>query len=117
MRRTLLASLATVAALTAACGGTGAGNDTDTSTKTIPITFAGDSVTPNAEVVKVGVGQPVKLDVTADTPGQLHVHSSPAHTFDYKTGKTSITFAIDRPGVVDIESHNLNEIVVKLQVQ
>ena len=41
------------------------------------ITFTGDDVTPNGDRIDVEVGQPIELDVTADEPGEIHVHSSP----------------------------------------
>lgn len=116
VRRTITFWLAiAIMTLSTACGGPS--QPADTSTKKIAITFTGDSVTPNGSRVNLSVNQPVELDVTAEKPGQLHVHSSPDHTFDYKAGETTFTFAIDRPGIVDVESHDLSEIIVQLVVQ
>jgi hypothetical protein len=113
-RKSLMCLVIGVTMLGSACGGSSSG---DTSTKKIAVTFTADSVTPNGDTVDVSVNQPIELDVTADAPGQLHVHSDPAQTFDYKAGDTVITFAIGQPGVVDVESHSLNKIVVQLKVQ
>lgn len=116
MRRTTLACL-TVAIMTLASACGGSSGPGDTSTKKIAITITDSSVTPNGDTVDVDVDQPVELDVDAQSAGQLHVHSEPDHTFDYKAGTTTFTFAIDKPGIVDVESHALNKIIVQLQVQ
>ncbi len=65
----------------------------------------------------MSIDQPLELDVTAEKPGQLHVHSSPDHTFDYKAGETTFIFATGRPGIVGVESHELSKIIVQLGLQ
>ncbi len=117
MRRTF-AVLATV--LCAAVLLTGCGEDepaaTPPSSDSIEITFDGDSVTPSGERVEVERGEEVELVVQADEPGELHVHTSPEQQLEYGAGTTNLTLTIDEPGVVDIESHNLEVIVVQLEV-
>jgi hypothetical protein len=102
-----------------ACGGddsTPAGGSTET--KTIKVTFDGDTVTPNGERVDVAVGQPIELDVTADAPGEIHVHSNPEQELEYDKGSTTLTLEpIDQPGVVDVESHHLEATIVQLEVK
>ncbi|WP_232676164.1 hypothetical protein [Nocardioides sp. R-C-SC26] len=97
-----------------ACGGDGG----STTVKKIDITFSGSSVTPNGDRVKVDVDQPIDLIVTADEPGELHVHSEPEQSFEYEGGgaTTTIELQIARPGVVEVESHDLDELVVSLEV-
>ena len=93
----------------------GAGS-TSTGT-TISITFSGGSVTPQGKQVKVKAGTPFTLRIKADEPGELHVHSSPESEVAYTAGTTTKKLTIDRPGVVDVESHDLDKLVVQLEVR
>jgi ABC-type glycerol-3-phosphate transport system substrate-binding protein len=110
-----------LAALVLALGGLSAcGGDSSSSTsgpKKIDITFSGDSVTPNGEKVEVGVGQKIQLHVTADAPGEIHVHSTPEQQLEYEQGTTDLTLTIDKPGIVDVESHSLEKTIVQLEVR
>jgi hypothetical protein len=99
------------------CGGDDNSGDTNTPVK-IAVTINGDSVTPNGERVEVATGQTVELDVTADAPGEIHVHSTPEQEFEYDAGSTTLTLdPIDTPGVVDVESHTLDKVIVQLEVR
>jgi hypothetical protein len=102
-----------------ACGGDGSSSTADaTRTKQIEITITGDSVTPSGQEFDVAVGQPVELDVTADKPGEIHVHSSPEQEFEYQAGSSTIDLTpIEAPGVVTVESHTLEKTILKLKVQ
>jgi len=91
----------------------GSGDDHPT---TVNIEFSGDSVTPKGERVDVKAGEPVELVVKADEPGELHVHSTPEKELEYGAGTTMLTLTIDQPGVVDVESHDLDVVVVQLEV-
>lgn len=121
MRR-LIASVAVVAstlALTSACGDEEeppAGNGEPVS---IDITFEGDTVTPRGAEETVPQGSDVELVVEADKPGELHVHSSPELSLNYGAGTTTIPVKLSNqpPGVVDIESHDLDVIVVRLEIR
>ena len=99
---------------------TGCGEDAPTSgttgPETIEITFTGDSVEPNGERVEVERGQEITLVVKADEPGELHVHTEPEKELAYDAGTTELTLTIDEPGVVDVESHDLEVVVVQLEV-
>lgn len=117
MRKTFAALLtATVVLLSvtacAADQGEAAG---DGDGQTIKITFDGDSVEPNGERVKVDVDQPVVLEITADASGEIHVHSTPEQEIAYDAGTSEHTLRIDKPGVVDVESHDLGKTIVQLQ--
>ena len=119
MRR-LVATLAI--ALVAATTLEGCGNNDSTAsgppqTKVIAITVHGDNVDPNGERVDVAVGQRVELDVTADAPGEIHVHSSPEQEFEYDEGSSTIELdPIETPGVVTVESHTLDKVILQLRV-
>jgi hypothetical protein len=89
-----------------------AGDDTET----INITFSDGSVTPRGERVQIDAGQPVELVVKADEPGELHVHSTPEQELEYGAGTTSLKLTLDHPGVVDVEAHDLDVVIVQLEV-
>ena len=92
--------------------------ETADGTQQIEVTFAGDTVTPNGERVEVAVGEPVELVVTADKPGEIHVHSSPEQELTYRAGTSTLELdPIQRPGVVEVESHGLEKTIVQLEVR
>ena len=94
------------------------GDDQDLPTKTIDVTIEGDSITPNGDRVEVEVGQPIELVVKADAAGEIHVHSDPEQEFEYGSGTTTLTsFTIDKPGIVEVESHALEKTIVQLEVK
>ena len=75
-------------------------------------------MTPNGERVEVEVGQEIELVVTADEPGEIHVHSTPEQELAYGDGTTTLDDRrIDKPGVVDVESHDLEQVIVQLEVR
>ena len=120
MRRVLAAVavvLCTFATATACGDGSDGGSDADSETRTIDITFEGETMTPSGERVEVGVDQPIDLVVTADEPGEIHVHSDPEQEFAYAEGTTTFKLQIDRPGVVEVESHDLEKVIVQLEVK
>ena len=114
MRRLIAAvavALLTTLTLTA-CGGSSSSGDAGSTlpVKKIAITFNGDDVTPNGSDIDVKVGQRLEFDVTADKPGEIHVHSSPEQEFEYKAGTESITVdPIKAPGRITVESHTLEK--------
>ena len=86
-------------------------------TKTINVTFKGDTVTPQGKSLEIKAGKPLKLHITADEPGEIHVHSSPEQEIEYSAGTTDKTITIDQPGVVDVESHHLEKLIFQLEVR
>ena len=86
-------------------------------TPTVDITFKGDTVTPQGKEVEVKAGEPLKLHITADKAGEIHVHSSPEQHIEYGAGTTDKTLTIDQPGVVDVESHTLDKLILQLEVR
>jgi cytoskeletal protein RodZ len=84
---------------------------------TIEITFEGDTVTPNGERVAVPLGEEIDLVITADAPGELHVHSTPEQELAYEAGTSTLPLVIDQPGIVEVESHDLGLVVVQLEVR
>jgi hypothetical protein len=99
---------------------TGCGDDekpAPSGTKTIDITFSDGSVTPQGERIDVQAGQPVELLVKADEAGEIHVHSSPEQELEYGEGTTSLKLTIDKPGIVEVESHTLEKTILQLEVK
>lgn len=121
MRRIAPIAAALVLALGAltACGDDEpAPSGSDQETKTIEITFDGDTVDPSGERVEVSVGQPIELVVKADAAGEIHVHTKPDdQEFEYSEGTTTLPLTIDKPGLVDVESHDLDKVIVQLEVE
>lgn len=128
MRRTaaLVTAALTVLALSlmTGCSSTSstAGSSTSTGTgasdrKVITVTFKGGTVSPIAEQVDVNVGQTVVLDITADTAGEIHVHSTPEQHVEYGVGHTQASLgSFTFPTQIEVESHSLNKTILILQV-
>ena len=72
---------------------------------------------PNGVQKKVKAGKPITLHIVADKPGELHVHSSPEQEIEYDAGTSDKKLTIDRPGIVEVESHTLEQLVVVLEVR
>ncbi len=140
MRKGLVtaAVLSGVIALTAACGDDsegagsppaasatsssdapgGTGSDAGAGATSIEITISGDEVTPNGERVEAPLGEPVEFVITADSAGELHVHSDPEQELEYAAGTTVLELdPIDKPGIIEVESHDLGVTIVQLEVR
>lgn len=128
MRRliALAASVAAVATLTLTGCGTTTSSPTasgpassagDPHRKVIKVTFANGTVSPIAETLSVSVGDQIVLDIYADAPGEIHVHSTPEQHVDYAKGHSQHPIATSSfPTVIDVESHSLEKTILILQV-
>ncbi len=119
MRRVvLLAAVLTTLLTLAGCGSDdpapapAGGTATD---DRIEITFEGEAV-PQVQRVPVDVGEKVEIVIKSDQAGELHVHADPEQELDYEAGTTTLTLTIDQPGVVDIERHEPEALVLQLEV-
>ena len=83
----------------------------------VEITFSGDTVEPSGERVRVPAGEEFELLVTADAPGQIHVHATPEQVLSYEAGTSTLPLTIDQPGVVEVEAHELEVVIVQLEVR
>ena len=83
----------------------------------VDITFEGDSVTPNVQRVDAEVGEPLTLRISADRPGELHVHSTPEQEIAFPAGQSERKLTIDQPGVVDVEDHASGLVLLQLEVR
>ena len=82
----------------------------------IEVSFADGDVDPKGDRIQVGVGQEIVFDITADEAGELHAHTTEELTLDYPAGESEQTMVVDQPGVVEVESHDIDQIIVQLQV-
>ena len=83
----------------------------------VTVTREGDSFTPNGERVELGIDQPLVLTIESDEAGELHVHSTPEQEIAYDAGTSEHEIVIDRPGVVEVESHEPDVILLQLEVR
>jgi hypothetical protein len=114
----VIAVLAGAVSLTACGSDDNAAPASGQSTKRIDIKFEGSNVTPNGERVEVSMGQPVEFVVTADAPGEIHVHSSPEKQLEYEKGTTILKLgSFDKAGIIEVESHALEKTIVQLEVK
>ncbi|MGZ5399599.1 MAG: hypothetical protein ACXWDL_13310 [Nocardioides sp.] len=81
----------------------------------IELTFEGDDAPPT-ERVQVEPGEEIELVIRSDDAGELHVHSEPGQILPYAAGTTSLKLTIDAPGVVDVERHEPEALVLQLEV-
>ncbi len=123
-RPAALAAVLTLAgAVTLGCttteseGGDGGSDGGSGDPARVEITFEGGEVTPSGERVDVAVGEPVELVVIADEPGEIHVHSDPEQEIPYDEGTETFEIEISRPGVVEVESHDLDQVIVQLEAR
>ena len=117
MRRVLVSAVA----LASTVLGAGCGDDQEpgatAETKTIEITFSDGAVTPNGERVDVGRGQRIELVVKSDSEGEIHLHASPEQKLTYSEGTTTCPQQNDRAGLVEVEAHDLGQVIVQLEVE
>lgn len=126
-RRTAARAVAAAAGLalvlaTAGCSGDDGDGDGDGGGSTdepvvVEVTFEGDTVTPSGERVEVEVGQPIDLEVTADAPGEIHIHTDPEQEIAYEAGTETFELEVGRPGVIEVESHDLDQVIVQLEAR
>lgn len=106
------AALAAVLIL-AGCSGS---EEPDPESPRIELELRGEEA-PALERVEVSPGEEVEIVVTADQPGELHVHSQPEQVLEYDSGTSELTLSIDQPGVVDVERHDPEALVLQLEVR
>lgn len=117
MRHRLLPGLLAAAVLLAGCSASSDPAEPGVQPVRVEVTIADGSVEPSGERVDVRAGQPVELVVSSDTDGELHVHSDPEQSIEIHPGEIEETITIDRPGVVEVELHGADVVVVQLEVR
>lgn len=122
MRHSLVAAVALAAVALTGCSTEDAGREAGSGSGSgepvvVEVTIEGDRVEPAGDRVEVGVGQPVELVVDADAAGEMHVHSTPEQTVEFGAGSSEHTVVVDQPGVVEVELHDPEVVVVQLEVR
>lgn len=130
-------AISATALLLAGCGSTTETADTPTQSNTatvnptemtdtqhaperlvVDVTIKGGKVTPTNEQLQAGLDEQIVIRVDSDATDELHVHSSPEHTFPVAIGPAqSFQFSVGVPGRVDIELHELGTTIATVQVQ
>jgi plastocyanin len=103
----------------AGCGGSSGsdGGGGSSSPVTVTITEQNGSVSANSQLVQVAVGQKIVFKVSTDVADEVHVHSVPDHEFEIKPGpEQTFSFRVNTPGTVEVESHGLDQTILKLEV-
>jgi hypothetical protein len=114
--RTALTRLLVITTAALALTGCGSEDAPASDDNVVEITIDGDQITPNGDRVEVSLGEPVTFDITADRAGELHVHSTPEQELAFDEGETLVEATFDQPGVVEVEDHETDKVVVQLQV-
>ncbi len=84
--------------------------------KTQVITIEGDTVSPSAKRIDIGVGERLAVTVTSDRAGELHVHSSPEQELPFRAGSTALDIVVTSPGLVEVEEHQSGAVILRLYV-
>jgi len=84
----------------------------------LDVTIIDGEVTPRGARVQLRVGQPLTLSVHSDTADELHVHTDPEQEFEIKANDNQrFTFAVDQPGKVAVEVHQLDVVIAEVLVR
>jgi hypothetical protein len=84
----------------------------------IDVDIKGGNVTPTNEQLQAGIKEQIVIRVNSDAADELHVHSTPEHSFNVEAKPMQIfQFTVDVPGKVDVELHKLNKTIATIQVQ
>jgi hypothetical protein len=67
--------------------------------------------------VKAEVDEPITVHIDADTSGEIHVHSTPEQEIAFDKGTSTKRLTIRQPGIVDVEDHALDQVIVQLEVR
>jgi hypothetical protein len=136
-RAKILTMVAAAALITAGCGGSkgpdnaSAGpapssvspsdmsNDQSAPTRlVVDVQIKGGDVTPTNQQLQAALKEQIVIRVNSDAADELHVHSTPDHTFNVEAKPMqSFQFSVDVPGKVDVELHHLNKTIATITVQ
>jgi hypothetical protein len=84
----------------------------------VDVDIKGGNVIPTNEQLQAAANEQIIIKVSSDVDDELHVHSTPDHTFkvEPKSGQ-SFQFTVGVPGKVDVELHKANKIIATIAVQ
>jgi ABC-type glycerol-3-phosphate transport system substrate-binding protein len=84
----------------------------------IDVDIKGGNVNPTNEQLQAAVKEQIVIRVNSDAADELHVHSTPEHSFNVAAKPMqSFQFTVDVPGKVDVELHKLSKTIATVAVQ
>jgi hypothetical protein len=84
----------------------------------IDVTIKGGEINPTNAQLEAKTNEPIVVKINSDVADELHVHSTPEHTFKVEAKPAQqFQFTVDVPGKVDIELHQLGKTIATVQVQ
>jgi hypothetical protein len=85
----------------------------------VTITEANGEVSPNGQKLEARVGQQVVLDVTSDQDDEIHAHTGgEGYELEVKAGQPAHgTFTLTTAGSFEVESHELEKVIVVLNAR
>ncbi len=84
----------------------------------IDVTIKDGQVNPTNAQLEAKTNEQIVVKVDSDVADELHVHSTPDHTFKIEAKPAQqFQFSVDVPGSVDIELHHLNKTIATVQVR
>jgi hypothetical protein len=84
----------------------------------VDVTIKDGTVTPTNEQLQAALKEPIVIRVNSDAADQLHVHSTPEHTFNVEAKPAQVfQFTVDVPGKVDVELHHMDKTIATITVQ
>ena len=84
----------------------------------IDVTIKDGQVNPTNAALEAKTKEQIVVKVDSDVADELHVHSTPDHTFKIEAKPAQqFQFSVDVPGNVDIELHHLNKTIATVQVR
>jgi plastocyanin len=90
---------------------------TEDGVKAIDITMTGTKVSPAPGTIRIDKGTKVELTITRDSDGSIHLHGIGEDSKDAKAGvPVTFSFTADESGVYEVESHDPDRLLTKLQV-
>lgn len=83
----------------------------------LEVVIAGEKVSPNAQEIALGVGEPLTVTVDSNRAGELHVHSKPEQYVEFNQGASEHELVIKTPGEVEVEDHETGAVVALIEVR
>jgi hypothetical protein len=94
------------------------GDDAGDGPVTVDVSISGGKTEPSGKTVKVAKGAEITLKISSDIDDEIHVHSTPDHSFPVTAGQASEEkFSFDAPGTYEMESHKLDKLIAKFEVR
>lgn len=85
--------------------------------RTISASFADGSAVDGGRTETVALGEPVRIEVTGDTAGEIHVHGYDLFADVTPASPAVFEFTADLPGVWEVEVEGSHLLLFHLQVE